>query len=187
MKAALRWIQGILCFAAVLLLGLWAVILIDSRMFQSRESSQLDELRAETPEKAFPAAAMAGLVGRIEIPRLNVSVMVMEGDSEAILSHAAGHIPGTSLPGKPGNIGISAHRDSFFRPLRNVRRDDIVELTTLAGSFRYRVLSASIVQPSEVSVLNPGATEVLTLVTCYPFYFIGSAPDRFIVRAERVL
>jgi sortase A len=94
---------------------------------------------------------------------------------------------GTALPGAAGNVGISAHRDSFFRPLRDVRRDDIIVFTTLAGKFRYRVVSTRIVLPTEVSVLNPSSKEVLTLVTCYPFFFIGPAPDRFIVRAERVI
>jgi LPXTG-site transpeptidase (sortase) family protein len=82
-------------------------------------------------------------------------------------------------------VGISAHRDSFFRPLRNIRRDDIITLTTLSGEYRYRVVSTKIVRPSDVTVLAPGSIDSLTLVTCYPFYFVGAAPDRFIVRAER--
>lgn len=187
MKTALRWIQGLLCTAAFLLLGCCAVILTDTWIFQSRQNSQLERLLTRPSAGPLPAAAFEGLIGRIEIPRLNVSVIVVEGDSVATLSHAAGHIPSTSLPGKPGNVGISAHRDTFFRPLRNIREDDIITLTTLLGSYRYRVVSTRIVRPSEVSVLKPGATEILTLVTCYPFYFIGSAPDRFIVRAERVI
>jgi sortase A len=91
------------------------------------------------------------------------------------------------LPGQPGNIGISGHRDTLFRPLRNIRQDDIITLTAVAGDFRYRVVSISIVSPSDVGVLDPSTHEVLTLVTCYPFYFVGAAPERFIVRAVRVL
>jgi sortase A len=81
---------------------------------------------------------------------------------------------------------LAGHRDTYFRPLRNIQQDDLITLTTLAGEFRYRVVSTKVVHPSEVSVLNPDGSEVLTLVTCYPFYFVGSAPSRFIVRAQRV-
>jgi sortase A len=102
------------------------------------------------------------------------------------LRRAAGHIPGTGLPGQPGNIGISGHRDTFFRPLRNIRQDDVITLTTVAGIYSYRVVSIWIVTPSDASVLDPSADEVLTLITCYPFYFVGPAPERFIVRAVRV-
>jgi sortase A len=103
------------------------------------------------------------------------------------LRRAVGHIAGTALPGQTGNIGIAAHRDTFFRPLRNIRRDDVITLTTLGGEYHYRVVSTKIVDPNDVAVLNSDGKEILTLVTCYPFYFIGSAPNRFIVRAARVL
>src|SRR4029077_8680332 len=115
-----------------------------------------------------------------EIGRLGLSVMVIEGTGAKALRRAAGHIAGTALPGQPGNIGISAHRDTFFRPLRNIRQDDIITLTTMGGEYRYRVVSTRVVNPSGVEVLGPSQTEVLTLVTCYPFYFVGSAPQRFI-------
>jgi sortase A len=113
-------------------------------------------------------------------------VIVVEGISAKILRRAAGHIPGTPLPGQRGNVGISAHRDTFFRPLRNIKQNDIIELTTLLGEYRYRVVSTRIVGPNDVAVLEGSGNEVLTLVTCYPFYFVGAAPDRFIVRAERI-
>jgi sortase A len=127
-----------------------------------------------------------GLIGRIEIPRLGLSVIVVEGVDRLILRRSVGHIPGTALPGEAGNVGISGHRDTFFRPLRNIRRDDIITLTTLLGEYRYRVVFTKVVSPSDVGVLDPSGNEILTLVTCYPFYFVGGAPDRFIVRAERV-
>jgi sortase A len=111
----------------------------------------------------------------------------MEGTSSKTLRRAAGHIAGTSLPGQPGNIGISGHRDTFFRPLRHIERNDLITLTTVSGEYRYRVLSTSVVGPDDVAVLEPGADEILTLVTCYPFYFVGPAPNRFIVRAQRVV
>jgi sortase A len=125
-------------------------------------------------------------MGRIEIPRLSLSVVVAEGVDTHTLGRAAGHIPGTGLPGQPGNIGISGHRDTFFRPLRNIRQDDIITLTTVVGNYQYRVVSIWIVSPSDVAVLDPSADEILTLVTCYPFYFVGPAPERFVVRAVRV-
>jgi sortase A len=83
-------------------------------------------------------------------------------------------------------VGISAHRDTFFRPLRDITQNDIITVNTVLGEYRYRVVSTSIVSPSDVGVLDPSATEILMLVTCYPFYFVGAAPDRFIVRAQRI-
>ena len=183
--------QRALLAGAVLMLGYCAFVLLDTWTFQAREQHQFDRLlagRAVLPisRTEVPAAAPGGVLGRIEIERLGISVMVLEGTGPAALRRAAGHIAGTALPGHIGNIGISAHRDTFFRPLRNVRHDDIILLTTLQGQYRYRVISTKIVSPSDIEVLAPSGTEILTLVTCYPFYFVGSAPNRFIVRAERV-
>ena len=113
--------------------------------------------------------------------------MVIEGIDRRSLRRAAGHIPGTALPGQPGNVGISAHRDSYFRPLRKIKPNDIIMFTTLLGDYRYRVLSTKVVKAQDVAVLAPSVNEILTLVTCYPFYFVGPAPNRFIVRAERTL
>jgi sortase A len=127
-----------------------------------------------------------GLIGRIEVPRLDLSVIVMEGVEASTLRRAAGHIPGTGLPGQAGNVGIAGHRDTLFRPLRNIRRDDLITLVTPLGEYHYRVVSTRIVNPHDVAVLDPDGNEILTLVTCYPFYFVGSAPDRFVVRAERI-
>ena len=110
----------------------------------------------------------------------------MEGTTAKTLRRAVGHIAGTALPGQPGNVGVSGHRDTFFRPLRNIRENDIITLTTVNGEYRYRVVFTKVVRPENVAVLNATGNEVLTLVTCYPFYFVGPAPYRFIVRAERV-
>jgi sortase A len=126
-------------------------------------------------------------IGRVEIPRLHVSVMVLEGDTPNILRVAAGHVDGTALPGTTGNIGIAAHRDTFFRPLRNVRPQDGVVLTTSYGTFRYVVERVEIVDPADVQVLHRTADPELTLVTCYPFTYIGSAPKRFVVHARQLV
>jgi sortase A len=186
-----RWTQRVLLAGGVLLLAYCAYVLVDARIFQQGERRELERLltvRQETNggvRQTVPSAA-AGLIGRIEIPRLGLSAIVMEGIGAKTLRRAVGHIPGTALPGQPGNVGISGHRDTFFRPLRNIRQNDIITLTTWLGEFRYRVVSTRVVHPDNVAVLDPGNSEVLTLVTCYPFYFVGPAPNRFIVRAERV-
>ena len=130
---------------------------------------------------------MRSLVGKIEIPRLKISAIVKEGVDARTLDVAAGHNPHTALPGQTGNVGVAAHRDTLFRNLKDVRRDDKIMLTTLDGEYVYRVVSFQIVQPTDVSVLDPSPDQkTLTLVTCYPFYFVGHAPKRFIVRALQV-
>jgi LPXTG-site transpeptidase (sortase) family protein len=125
-------------------------------------------------------------VGRLAVPRLHVRAMVREGDSDETLSMALGHIPGTALPGQEGNVGVAGHRDSLFRGLRNVAANDEVTFETADASYVYRVESRQIVKPEDVGVLNPGRVPELTLVTCYPFEYVGSAPDRFIVKARLV-
>jgi len=109
----------------------------------------------------------------------------VEGDEEDDLKLGIGHIPGTAQPGKPGNIGIAGHRDTFFRPLRLISKDDVIVLTTLHEVDRYKVVSTRIVDRDDVRVLYPTGRDTLTLVTCYPFYYVGAAPKRFILRAER--
>jgi|HubBroStandDraft_5_1064220.scaffolds.fasta_scaffold35233_2 sortase A len=136
------------------------------------------------PSEAQPA--IRSVIGRLQIPRLKLSVMVREGADERTLSRAVGHIPGTALPGRLGNVGLAGHRDTFFRALRNIREDDTIELQTTQGTYRYVVKSTKIVTPRDVSVLAASGGENLTLVTCYPFYYVGSAPKRFIVHAAQV-
>jgi sortase A len=97
-----------------------------------------------------------------------------------------GHIPGTALPGESGNVGLAGHRDTFFRPLKDLKMQDEVQVSTLKGVFKYQVVSLRIVDPSNVGVLAPSGENVLTLVTCYPFYYVGPAPQRWIVRARQV-
>jgi sortase A len=138
----------------------------------------------EPPGEAAPATR--SVIGRLVIPRLELSVMVREGADERTLSRAVGHIPGTALPGKLGNVGLAGHRDTFFRALGNIREDDAIEFETTRGTYRYVVKSTKIVGPRDVSVLAASGGENLTLVTCYPFYYVGSAPKRFIVHATQV-
>jgi sortase A len=168
------------------LFGYGGFVVADAWFFQRRESSHFERLREQRVAVPVALINQRGLLGRLQIQRLGLSVMVMEGDDHRTLRRAVGHIPGTSLPGQNGNIALTGHRDTFFRPLRNIRLDDIVTLSTLQGEYRYRVLATQVVSPDNMSVLDPGQSEILTLITCHPFYFVGAAPNRFIVRAERI-
>jgi sortase A len=125
-------------------------------------------------------------LGRIEISTIGLTAMIMEGTDRKTLRGAVGHIPGTPLPGQRGNVAIAGHRDTFFRGLRNIHKDDEITLTTLDGSYRYQVDFTEVVEPEDTEVLDDSVQPTLTLVTCYPFYFVGPAPKRFIVRAHRI-
>jgi LPXTG-site transpeptidase (sortase) family protein len=128
---------------------------------------------------------MGDVIGQLEIPRIHISVMVLEGSRPSILDVAAGHIEGTALPGEVGNVAIAAHRDTFFHPLQQIRTNDIIDLATANGNFQYVVQGMEVVEPSDIQVLQQTRDAQLTLVTCYPFYYIGAAPKRFIVHARR--
>ena len=188
LRRALEWMRRLLFAAGVSLLGYCAYVLADAHAFQAKQRRQLEQLlviRTSSPGAPTTVAA-GGLIGRIEIARLSFSAIVVEGTSAKTLRRAIGHIEGTALPGQTGNTGLSGHRDTFFRPLRNIRRNDTITVTTLLGQYRYRVLSTKVVRPSDIGVLEHTGNEILTLITCYPFYFVGPAPARFVVRAERV-
>jgi len=139
-----------------------------------------------SPMPPSPPPVEGSLIGRMEIPRLALSTVVLEGDSNRVLRKAAGHIPGTALPGAAGNVAIAGHRDTFFRALRSVRKDDVIAVETTAGTYHYRVDSTDIVAPDDIQVLKPLDHPSLTLVTCYPFYYVGSAPKRYIVSARLI-
>jgi sortase A len=187
MNALIRWLPRALFACSALALAWCAFALVESRTFQRTVGDNLNQtLALERASTLVLPPAVPGLVGRVEIARLGVAVIVMEGTSAATLRHAAGHIAGTAMPGEPGNTAISAHRDTFFRPLRHVRVDDQISFTTPEGNYQYRVSSATVTSPADIAVLQPTSTETLTLVTCFPFYFVGPAPERFIVRAERI-
>ena len=208
----LRWARFFFLAAGVLALSYCAVVLSDRWAFQDYQTWRFERAfknaqtsaRSTQPPGAPPLSAQAdadraraasfgidGLagspLGRIEIRSIGLGAMIMEGVDGKTLRHAVGHIPGTPPPGYPGNVGLVAHRDTFFRGLRNVQKDDEITLTTLHGSYRYRVDSTQIVGPTDIKVLAATADDFLTLVTCYPFYFVGPAPQRFIVRAHKIL
>ena len=143
--------------------SLWSV----SRVRAFRQS-----VSRETPE------------GVLRVPALKLEVPIYAGTRELNLNRGAGHIEGTAPLGAPGNAGIAAHRDGFFRNLKDVRLGQYLYLDTPTHTSRYRVVAVRIVNPSDGSVLAATAVPSITLVTCYPFYFVGPAPQRFVVRAQ---
>jgi sortase A len=176
------WMERALFTVSTLLLGWWMVARFDASTWQARQDRRLQEAtRSEAPFRDSD-----GVVGRIEIPRLGVSAVIGSGVDALTLSRAVGHIPGTALPGKAGNIGLAGHRDSYFRGLRRLRLKDRIEIATPNGRYDYAVDSIQIVDPARGDLLRPTVGETLTLVTCYPFSYVGQAPKRFVVKARRV-
>jgi sortase A len=184
--AFLRASQYALLVTGFGLVGYCAFALTEARVYQGNEERAFEEMTRITPQSFSKRAArhiQHAVLGRIAIPQVGISAMIAEGDDHHTLMRAVGHIPGTAMPGQSGNAVLAAHRDTFFRPLRKIRKGDAIELTTWSGSYRYRVESIQVVGPKDIRVLEPTKQSQLTLVTCYPFYFVGSAPKRFIVRA----
>ena len=192
-RRVLKWLERCLLTLGILCLGYYGYVSAETALYQAYEDRELDRVLASVtvPESKTPAAARArrtatpprSTLGRIEIPRLGVSAIVRTGADARTLRLAVGHIPGTALPGEGGNVGLAAHRDTFFRRLRDIRADDEIIVTTPDGRFRYSVEGTKVVNPTDVWVLDATAKPALTLVTCYPFSYVGSAPQRFIVRA----
>lgn len=212
---ASRWIERLLFLIGIVCLGVWVYAFVDTRLTQRREEQRLEEMLRQRPSQAArtkPSAPAAdtdaletfqqdqpeerfaseaaleegSLIGRITIPRVGVSAIVLHGIDHKTLRRGVGHIPGTPLPTHGGNLGLAGHRDSFFRELKDIRQNDTIELTTLDGTYEYKVEWTKIVLPTETQVLADEGSPALTLVTCYPFYYVGSAPKRFIVRARRI-
>jgi sortase A len=208
-RSFLGWSQHLFLVIGILALGCAALSLLDAKLFQVYETWRFDRAlmaRGPTNNRGEPLnlpplpptltsanqrqSESLGLngspLGRIEIRTLGLSVMILEDTDNKTLRRGVGHIPGTSLPGQQGNVAIAGHRDTFFRPLREIRKNDEISLTTLNGSYRYQVDYTQVVEPEDIRVLADSDEAILTLVTCYPFNFVGPAPKRFIVRAHRV-
>jgi sortase A len=154
-----------------------------------RRNSEIPDFRLWSPQriKAYQASLTANIpspLGDLRIPSLRIEVPVLEGTDDLTLNRGVGHIDGTPRPGEAGNIGVAGHRDGFFRGLKDIRVGDSVDLYSQNGSTRYVVDEILIVPPEDVSVLGPRSRPSITLVTCYPFYFVGSAPLRYIVHAS---
>jgi sortase A len=196
-RASLRWLERILVILGLVLIGLWFKNDTQARVFRSGEAMKLEALRArgdfaKSPGRDFskeswsPITLESGVFGRIEIPRLGMSALIAEGTTTAQLDRAVGHIAATAFPGQPGNCALAGHRDSFLRGLGELRENDVIHIDTLQGTYTYEVEWSTVVEPRRVDVLDTTPTPSLTLVTCYPFHYVGPAPERFVVRARLV-
>ena len=206
----MKTLEKSLWFVGVLLLGIYGTHIVFEETKRSNDlvafkatipSSASPELPADrinaTPEQtlwsegriaAFSESLSqrtSDVLGILEIPRLNLEVPVYDGASDLHMDRGAARIDGTAMPGEPGNLGVAGHRDGYFRVLKDIELGDEITITTANGQESYVVLELRIVDPSAVEVLNPTLQQSVTLVTCYPFYFVGHAPERFIVRAVK--
>ena len=167
----------------VLALGYAGFVFADSHAYQALEMKKFEQPgRLSEPH----ILAEGDVIGEMQVPRLGLSVMVVQGDSHASLRHAVGHLAKSALPGEWGNVALAGHRDTFFRPLRDIRVGDEIRLKTPEHNFEYLVESIEVVAPTDIQVLEPSSGHDLTFITCFPFYYVGPAPKRFVVRAREV-
>ena len=199
-RSKLRWAERLLLLVGIVCVGYFLYTYAEAWLYQEFEDRELDKILNDTaatgtsgttPEGTAPSPrtvprrpfAAGSTVGRIEIPRLGVSAVIRAGSDARTLRLAVGYIPGTARPGDLGNFGLAGHRDTFFRRLRDIEPDDRIRIVTPSASYDYRVQRTDIVAPADVWVLDDTTEPSLTLVTCYPFTYVGAAPERFIVRA----
>jgi LPXTG-site transpeptidase (sortase) family protein len=194
----LRWIERGLIAVGVVLAAWCAFVLVEARYTQSLPIPKLvvtqtalpgdsGDVARPTPPPTPPQAPPIGTVlGRLEAPTVRLATTILEGTDDGTLRKGSGHIEDTPLPGQQGNIGIAGHRDTVFRALRRIHNGDPLDLTTADRVYHYRINKTFIVEPNDVYVLDPSDHSMLTLVTCYPFEFIGHAPHRFIVQADLI-
>jgi sortase A len=187
-----RRVAFVFLAGGLLALGYAAYVVSDAKVYQVREQRRLEQTPLEaTPlertrpvKAASPRVVVGSAIGEIQIPRLRLTAIVTQGDSEAILRRSVGHLADTALPGETGNVVLAGHRDTLFRPLKDVNVGDFITVKTRAGHFEYVVESTTVVRPDDVEVLEATGGRTLTLITCFPFSYLGSAPNRFIVRAR---
>jgi sortase A len=194
-SSAHLWLQRGLLAVGIALLLFYAIVTANTWRFQRQAKADVQQMVSierppamteKLPDVSKPLAN-GELIGRVDIPRLKLSAAVAEGDDDRTLGKAVGHLPDTPLPWqRRGNVGLAAHRDGLFRRLENIRMNDDVRIVTPRGEYHYRVTKTHIVDPEDVWVLAPTLNPTLTLITCYPFSFVGNAPQRFIVQAELV-
>ncbi len=178
-QCILRGVSCVCVLAGIGALAYVAYTLTSTYIYQAAATPTLEHASRRT---TLPAPG--AIIGQLQIPRLGLRAVVAEGDSSHVLRRAVGHVPETALPGQVGNVALAGHRDTLFRPLRHIRRGDIILITTDAGLYRYEVQSTQIVSPRNIEILRPTGGHELTLITCFPFDYIGPAPTRFIVRAH---
>lgn len=191
----LRWGARALFVSGLILMGYVAFILVQARLYDADAKQHVNGALSVNQTRLHSLSEMpppestfieGEILGHIEIPRLGVSAAVLQGTAPRTLSLGVGHIHGTAMPGTSGNSAIAGHRDTFFRVLKNIHEGDEIELKTADTSTHYLVDWARVVPPGDTSVLDSTSDSALTLVTCYPFYFIGASPKRFVVRAHKV-
>ncbi len=186
----LRWTRSFLFITGALALSYVALTAFHAKLYQEAANTALvAQIQSEGQHNVGLPTASAkegDVLGRIEIPRLGMMVGIIEGTTSKTLELGVGHIEGTALPGESGNIGIAGHRDTFFRSLKDIRVRDQIQIRTATGLSRYEVDWVQVVAPGDIGVLAPSAKSAITLVTCYPFHFIGAAPKRFIVHAQSI-
>lgn len=187
----IRWTRRVLVITGLLALSYVALTLLDARLYQAQAVQTLEsQIHAEQQHRSAVtrhAVKEGDVLGRIEIPRIGVAVAVLQGTTSRTLRLGVGHIDGTALPGESGNIGIAGHRDTFFRNLKDIRGGDEIILQTISGIYRYDVDWIQITGPSDGGIIADKTESALTLVTCYPFHYIGAAPERYVVHARRQL
>jgi sortase A len=160
-------------------LALWS-----SARFQVSETKRFEVLHRSPATQEAPRPGDP--FGKISIPRLGLSAIISEGVDDRTLRHAVGHFPESSTPERDGNVALAGHRDTFFRDLAHIRVDDVVTLETLHGKYQYQVMRTEVVSPQHTELVQSSSKADLTLVTCFPFRYIGQAPQRFIVQATRI-
>lgn len=178
-----RWVCLALVLGGVLAVGYAGYVVLYSQAYQIIE---LRKFEHKAPSTEPHLLKIGEVIGEIRIPRLGVKAVIVQGDAPELLDQAVGHVPQSALPGERGNVALAGHRDRLFRPLRQIRQGDTIMLETFRGSFTYEVESAFVVPSTEVGVLQSSSASELTLITCYPFDYVGHAPNRFIVRGRGI-
>jgi sortase A len=181
----------VLIAAGTTFLFLGARDYFDSRAGQYEAAREFERPVPDNPETraAVRPASIRGVnrgdtLAKLKIPRLEAELYVIEGDGSRELRRGPGHLIGTAMPGAEGNCVIAGHRDTHFRVLKDIREGDDIVLQTDTGQYLYRVRKTHIVSPEDTSALRPTSNAALNLITCYPFYYVGSAPKRFVVEAQ---
>ncbi len=179
----LRWASFVFLLAGVVAVAYASIMVLYGEAYQAIE---LRKFEHAVPTAEPHLLGIGEVIGEIQIPRLGVKAVVLQGDNIELLDHAVGHLPQTPLPGEWGNVALAGHRDRLFRPLREIRPGDTIIIATSNGSFQYEVQSTFVVPSTEVGVLRSSGAKELTLITCFPFNYVGHAPNRFIVRCREV-
>jgi sortase A len=177
------WIVGTLA------LGWYVLAQLSTWRFQQSQAARLETLQLETLRKGsikIIPLRPGDPFGKISIPRIGLSAMIAEGVDDATLRHAVGHFPRSATPDRAGTVALAGHRDTFFRGLARVRLNDLIELETPSGKYQYQVIRTAVVGPEHVELVQRSSESDLTLVTCFPFYYVGPAPQRFVVQALRL-